>query len=84
VLSHYQQEPESNMLVKVEGTTFVRDTNTMALMNTNTAEKNEYQTKVRMLKTQKDEINTVKKEIDSIKQDMRDIKELLLAMNNNK
>jgi len=72
------------MLVKVEGTTFVRDTNTMALMNTNTAEKNEYQTKVRMLKTQKDEINTVKKEIDSIKQDMRDIKELLLAMNNNK
>ena len=72
------------MLVKVEGTTFVRDTNTMALMNTNTAEKNEYQAKVRMLKTQKDEINTVKKEIDSIKQDMRDIKELLLAMNNNK
>ena len=72
------------MLVKVEGTTFVRDTNTMALMNTNTAEKNEYQTKVRMLKTQKDEINTVKKEIDSIKQDMIDIKELLLAMNNNK
>jgi prefoldin subunit 5 len=72
------------MLVKVEGTTFVRDTNTMALMNTNTAEKNEYQTKVKMLKTQKDEINTVKKEIDSIKQDMRDIKELLLAMNNNK
>jgi prefoldin subunit 5 len=72
------------MFVKVEGTTFVRDTNTMALMNTNTAEKNEYQTKVRMLKTQKDEINTVKKEIDSIKQDMRDIKELLLAMNNNK
>jgi len=72
------------MFVKVEGTTFVRDTNTMALMNTNTAEKNEYQTKVKMLKTQKDEINTVKKEIDSIKQDMRDIKELLLAMNNNK
>jgi hypothetical protein len=72
------------MFVKVEGTTFVRDTNTMALMNTNTAEKNEYQTKVRMLKTQKDEINTVKKEMDSIKQDMRDIKELLLAMNNNK
>ena len=56
----------------------------MALINTNSSEKNEYQTKVKLLKTQKDEINTVKKEIDSIKNDMREIKELLLAMNNNK
>jgi cell shape-determining protein MreC len=72
------------MLVKVEGTHFVRDTETMALISTNTSEKNEYQTKVKLLKTQKDEINTVKKEIDSIKNDMREIKELLLAMNNNK
>ena len=72
------------MLVKVEGTSFVRDTNTMALINTNTAEKNEYLTKVRMIKTQKEEINNVKQEIDSIKNDMKEIKELLLAMNNNK
>ena len=72
------------MLVKVEGTTFVRDTNSMALINTNSAEKNEYKTKVRMINTQRDEINNVKKEIDSIKDDMKVIKELLFAMNNNK
>jgi hypothetical protein len=72
------------MLVKVEGTSFIRDTETMALINTNTAEKNEYLTKVKMLRTQKEEINTVKQEIDSIKNDMKEIKALLLAMANNK
>lgn len=81
---HYHQVRESNMLVKVEGTSYVRDINTMALINTNVAEKNDYLSKITMMKTQKEEINTVKNEIDSIKNDMKEIKELLLAMNNNK
>lgn len=67
-------------LVKVTGTDYVRDTNSMALMNTNNMEKNEYYAKVRMLKTQKEEINTVKEEIAGIKSDMNEIKELMLKL----
>lgn len=67
-------------LVKVTGTDYVRDTNSMALMNTNNMEKNEYYAKIRMLKTQKEEINTVKEEIAGIKSDMNEIKELMLKL----
>jgi len=67
-------------LVKVTGTQFIRDTKSMALINTDDASKNEYYSKARMLKTQKDEINTVKSEIKSIKDDMNDIKELMLKL----
>jgi hypothetical protein len=68
------------MFVKVTGTNFVRDTESMALMNTDDNEKNEYLAKVRMLKTQKDEINTVKAEIANIKDDMGEIKQLMLQL----
>jgi len=68
------------MLVKVTGTNFVRDTSTMALINTNTQEKNDYQSKVRMLKTQKDEINIVKSEIDGIRNEMSEIKQMLTQL----
>ena len=47
------------MLVKVTGTNLVRDTNTMALINTDNQVKNEYYEKLRMLKSQKEEINKV-------------------------
>lgn len=67
-------------LVKVEGTNFVRDTETMVLMNTDEGAKNEYLSKVRMLKNQKEEINTVKSEIASIRQDMDEIKQLMLKL----
>lgn len=68
------------MFVKVTGTKFVRDTESMALMNTDDTAKNEYLSKVRLLKTQKDEINTVKEEIASIKDDMCEIKQLMLQL----
>jgi hypothetical protein len=68
------------MLVKVTGTNFVRDTTTMALINTNTQEKNDYQSKVRMLKTQKEEINIVKSEIDGIRNEMSEIKQMLTQL----
>lgn len=64
-------------LVKVTGTQFVRDTESMAIINTDEASRNEYYAKVRMLKTQKEEINTVKQEIAGIKNDMNEIKELM-------
>jgi hypothetical protein len=67
-------------LVKVTGTSFVRDTNNMALMNTDDSARNEYYSKVRMLKVQEDEINTVKTEIASIKDDMCEIKQLMLKL----
>ena len=68
------------MLVKVTGTNFVRDTGSMGLINTDDVSRNEYYSKVRMLKTQKDEINTVKAEIASIKDDVNEIKHLMLKL----
>ena len=68
------------MLVKVTGTNFVRDTGSMGLINNDDAAKNEYLAKVKMLKTQKDEINTVKAEIAGIKEDMNEIKQLMLKL----
>ena len=68
------------MLVKVTGTDFVRDTNSMGLSNLNTSEKNEYYSKVRMMSVQKEEINKVKSEMESIKTDVSEIKSLLLKL----
>ena len=68
------------MLVKVTGTNFVRDTGSMGLINNDDTARNEYLAKVRMLKTQKDEINTVKAEIADIKEDMNELKQLMLKL----
>lgn len=68
------------MLVKVTGTNFVRDTGSMGLNNNDDVSRNEYYAKVRMLKTQKDEINTVKAEMAGIKDDVNEIKHLMLKL----
>ena len=68
------------MLINIPGTKLVRDTRSMALLNTDIAEKNEYLTKVRLLKTQKDEINTMKNHINGIQQDIGNIKELIQSL----
>ena len=65
------------MLVDVKESKFVRDTNSMALINRDSSAREEYLAKVRMAKIQKEEINTIKSEISSMKKDMSDIKELL-------
>lgn len=70
------------MLVKVNNSTFVRDTNSMALIDTDMASKNEYLAKVRMLKTQKEEINKVKSEIADVKDDLQVIKQLMTQLLN--
>jgi hypothetical protein len=67
-------------LVEIEGGNFVRDINTMQLSSTNYAERNEYYLKVRLLKTQKQEINKLNDELSSIKSDMLQIKELLAEL----
>jgi hypothetical protein len=67
-------------MVKVTGTNFVRDTNSMGLSNINSMEKNEYYSKVRMVSLQKQEINNVKSEIADVKSEMQEIKQLLLKL----
>jgi hypothetical protein len=63
--------------VKVEGTNFVRELKSMGLSNLDNISKNDYYSKVRMLKSQKDEINTIRKDVISLRTDMQDIKSLL-------
>jgi hypothetical protein len=68
------------MLVKVEGTEYYRDTKSMALVNKNSNEKNEYIMRSNLLKNQKQEINNIKEEINNIKGDMQEIKNLMLKL----
>jgi len=65
------------MLVKVSDSNFVRDTNSMALLNKDTSGLEEYKMKRKMMATQREEINTIKQEMNSIKSDVSDIKLLL-------
>jgi septal ring factor EnvC (AmiA/AmiB activator) len=64
-------------LVKVNDSTFVRDTESRALINQDHKGREEYYAKVRMLNNQKTEINKVNAEINQIKSEMSDIKDLL-------
>jgi archaellum component FlaC len=63
--------------VKVEGTNFVRELKSMGLSNLDTFSKNDYYSKVRMMKSQKDEINNIRKDVNSLRTEMQDIKSLL-------
>ena len=67
-------------IVKVEGTTFFRDTQTMALMNTDVAGLEDYKMKSALISNQKNEINKVKNEINEIRNDVQIIKELLMQL----
>lgn len=77
---HYLLERDYNMLVKVKDSTYVRDTNSMAIFNIDANAKNDYISKMHMILTQKEELNNVKQEIDNIKTDMSDIKHLLTKL----
>lgn len=63
--------------VKVEGTSFVRDIKSMGLSNLDLNSRNEYYSKVEMLKRQKSEINTLREEVGSLKNDLQEIKTLM-------
>lgn len=64
-------------LVKVTDSTFVRDTQSRALINQDYTGRDEYYAKVRLLTNQKNEINKVNAEINQIKSEMSEIKDLL-------
>lgn len=68
------------MLVRVEGTNLYRDTETMALMNRDFKEKNDYIAKSRLIKNQKEQINKVKEEIEVIRSEMSEIKQLMIKL----
>jgi hypothetical protein len=70
------------MLVKVNGTSFVRDTRSMVLNNTDMAAKEEYYNKVRMVQNQKEQINMMSTEISNLKSELGDIKNLLQQLVN--
>jgi len=72
------------MLVKVPGTTFIRDTKTMALINVDNAGLEEYNFKKQLMGNQKEEINKIKNEINEVKDDIKVIKEMLLQLSSRK
>lgn len=64
-------------LVKVDDSPFVRDTKSRALINTDAAARDEYYSKVKMLTTNKTEINKLNNEVDNLKNELSEIKSLL-------
>lgn len=64
-------------LVKVEDSTFVRDTNSRALINTDNAARDEYYSKVKMLTANKTQINKLNDDVNSLKSELSQIKSLL-------
>ena len=66
--------------VKVTGTNYVRDIESMALINIDDNSKNEYYTKSKLLQTQKEELNNVKSEINELKNDITEIKSLMIKL----
>ena len=71
------------MKVKVEGTNFVKDTTTNAILMTGRAAlvENEARKKLaQRLNGKNDEINTLKSQVESMSSDMKEIKQLLNAL----
>lgn len=63
--------------VQIPGTKLVRDTKSMALVNTDVMGLEDYMMKRRMMQTQREEINKVKSELNDIRDDMKEIKNLM-------
>lgn len=73
------------MEVKITGAAMVRETSTMALINNNDSEKNEYFSKLKLIQNQKEGLNKVNEEINDLRRDMDEVKNLLLQLlQNNK
>jgi hypothetical protein len=68
------------MLVKTEEGNYIRDTNSMALLNTDRSAREEYFMKAKMMQLQKSEITRINSEIDSLKSDIGDIKSMLIQL----
>ena len=69
-------------LVKVNNTNFVRDTESMAIINVDNVSKNEYYEKVRLAKSQKEQINKMNADISDLRNDIGQIKQLIQLLVN--
>jgi hypothetical protein len=67
-------------LVQVNDSTFVRDTHSKAILNTDINGLNEYRMKREISKRQQEEKKQDKQRLDKLEQDMQDIKQLLLQI----
>ena len=67
-------------LVQVNDSTFVRDTHSKAILNTDINGLNEYRMKREISKRQQEEKQQDKQRLDKLEQDMQDIKQLLLQI----
>jgi hypothetical protein len=67
-------------LIPIPGTTMVRDTNSMALINRDLSGLQEYQNKRNFLASQRQEINRMKTDIADVKDDIKEIKLLMLQL----
>jgi hypothetical protein len=65
------------MLVNTVEKGIVRDTESMALIIQDNRAKEEYYSKLQMVKNQKEQINMVTKEIADIRSDMDELKQLM-------
>jgi ubiquinone biosynthesis protein UbiJ len=66
------------MIVQIPGTTLVRDTTSMALINQDKNGLDDYLKKRQTMVAQKEEINKVKSEISEVKDDLKELK-LMIA-----
>jgi TolA-binding protein len=64
-------------LVKVTNTPFVRDTQSMAIINVDNSAKQEYYEKVRLAAKQKEQINKMNGDISELRDELGEIKQLL-------
>ena len=68
------------MIIPIPGTTLVRDTKSMALINQDKNGLDDYLKKRQTMAAQKQEINTMKADITEVKNDINEIKQLMLKM----
>jgi hypothetical protein len=68
------------MFVKINGANLVRDTNSMGISNIDTAARDEYYTKLKMIQNQKEGLNKVQEEIDELKSDVSEIKSMIAQL----
>jgi len=69
------------MLIKVEGNTgLVRDADTMAILNTNRADYDNYMRRKQSILSDKEQIANQAEEINIIKEDLSEIKHMLSAL----
>lgn len=67
-------------LVNIKDSKLIRDTNNMAIINTDNNEYEQYLLKRKLLKEQKQHIDNMDQEIKQLKSDLTEIKQLLLEI----